>query len=114
LQRIVRYLIQTKDKGLRCKVDKTKGIELHVDANFAGDWNAQDSHNADNLLSRTGFIISYTGIPIYWKSKLQTEIALSTCEAEYIALSMSMRELIPFMTLTKEINKFCTSILKSK
>ena len=37
LQKIVRYLIQTKDKGLRCRVDQTKGIELLVDANFAGE-----------------------------------------------------------------------------
>jgi hypothetical protein len=49
-----------------------------------------------------------------WKQKLQTEIALSTMEAEYIALSLSMRELIPIcalvqgmataMNYTKELN----------
>jgi len=50
-------------------------------------------------------MIRYAGIPIFWKSKLQSEITLSTCEAEYIALSMAMRELIPFMTLVKEINE---------
>ena len=31
----------------------------------------------------------YAGCPIHWVSKLQTEIALSTAEAEYIALSRS-------------------------
>jgi len=105
LQRIVRYLIQTKNKGLKCTVDKSKGIELFVDADFAGGWNINESYNADNLLSRTGFVICYAGIPIYWKSKLQSEITLSTCEAEYIALSMAMRELLPFITLVKEINQ---------
>ncbi|KAL7479352.1 hypothetical protein ACHAW6_005086 [Cyclotella cf. meneghiniana] len=34
--------------------------------------------------------------------QLQTEIALSTTEAEYIALSQSMREVIPFMELMQE------------
>ena len=34
-----------------------------------------------------------------WCSKLQTEIALSMTEAEYIALSQVMREVIPFMNL---------------
>ena len=39
-----------------------------------------------------------------WASKLQTEIALSTAEAEYIALSQAMREVLPLMELLKEIN----------
>jgi len=39
-----------------------------------------------------------------WLSKLQTEIALSTTEAEYIALSQAMREVIPFMNLMQEID----------
>jgi len=104
VHRIIHYLIQTKDKGITCKIDRSKGIELFIDADFAGGWNILDSYNTDNLLSRTGFIICYAGIPIYWKSKLQSEISLSTCESEYIALSMGMRELIPFMALVKEIN----------
>ena len=33
---------------------------------------------------------------------MQTEISLSTTEIEYIALSTSMRELIPFRSLMKE------------
>ena len=37
-------------------------------------------------------------------SKLQTEIALSTAEAEYIALSQALREVIPLMSLMEEIN----------
>ena len=35
--------------------------------------------------------------------KLQTDIALSTTEAEYIALSQAMREVIPFMNLMVEV-----------
>ena len=49
---------------------------------FAGGWSAADSENADNVLSRTGFVICYASCPIIWCSKLQTEIALSTAEAE--------------------------------
>ena len=33
---------------------------------------------------------------------MQTEVALSTTEAEYIALSQSMREVLPLMELMKE------------
>ncbi len=38
-----------------------------------------------------------------WVSKKQTEIALSTTEAEYIALSQAMRDVIPFLELIGEL-----------
>jgi Asp-tRNA(Asn)/Glu-tRNA(Gln) amidotransferase C subunit len=37
-----------------------------------------------------------------WASKLQTEIALSMTEAEYIALSTALREVIPMMDQIQE------------
>jgi hypothetical protein len=49
------------------------------------------------------YVILYQGCPIHWGSKLQTEIALSTTEAEYIALSMGARELIPIRHLLREL-----------
>ena len=63
-----------------------------------------DSTNVENVLSRTGFVIRYTGCPVIWSSKLQTEIALSTAEAEYIAMSQALREALPVQGLSKEIN----------
>ena len=45
----------------------------------------------------------FAGCPITWDSRLQTEIALSTTESEYIALSTAMREVIHFMGLLKDI-----------
>ena len=44
----------------------------------------------------------YAGCPITRGSKLQTEIALSTTESEYIALSSAMQEVILFLGLMKE------------
>ena len=55
-------------------------------------------------MSRTGYVIMYAGCPIHWISKLQTEIALSTTESEYIALSQALRDVIPMMALLVEIN----------
>jgi hypothetical protein len=49
-----------------------------------------------------GYVITYAGCPMHWASKMQTEIALSSTEAEYIALSQSMREVIPIMWLLQE------------
>jgi hypothetical protein len=80
------------------------GIECYVDADCAGGCNITTSANADNVISRTGFVITYANCPIYWASRLQTEIALSTAEAEYIAMSSALREVIPPMTLMRELH----------
>jgi hypothetical protein len=48
---------------------------------------------------------------LMWVSKLQTEIASSTMEAEYIALSQSMKDLIPLRRMTKMV---CDIILGAK
>ena len=51
IMRIGRYLLNSPDKGIVYKVDKTKGIEVYVDADFAGNWANADADNADNVLS---------------------------------------------------------------
>jgi hypothetical protein len=48
-------------------------------------------------------VIVFAGVPVLWQSKLQTETALSTIEAEIIALAGCMRELIPIMDLVQEL-----------
>ncbi len=84
--------------------DSTRGIEVFVDADFAGGWDPGDALNADNVYSRMGYVICFAGCPIFWQSKLQTEIALSTAEAEYIGLSQALRETIPMTNLMREMN----------
>ena len=106
VHRIVRYLVGTKDKGLFFKPNLKVGIECYVDADFSGNWSKEDSEDPSGVLSRTGFVITYGRCPLIWMSKLQTEIALSTTEAEYIALSQSLREIIPLMGLLKEIKEY--------
>jgi hypothetical protein len=104
IMRIGRYLCDNCDRGIIYKVDKKKGLEVYVDADFAGGWSSADADNADNVLSRSGFVICYANCPLVWCSKLQTEIALSTAEAEYIAMSHALRDTIPIQNLVKEIN----------
>jgi hypothetical protein len=53
--------------------------------------------------SRTGYVICLANGPVLWKSKLKTEIALSTMEAEYVALSTSCPDLFPLIDITNEI-----------
>ena len=54
-------------------------------------------------MSRTGYVTNNANCPIIWCSKLQTEISLSTTESEYIALSQSLRDVLPLMEILKEI-----------
>ena len=117
MKKIVQYLIGTKRSngeysGLLFNVDKTKSLEVYVDASFARDWNKTWSHEPSSVLSRTGYLIFYAGCPITWLSKLQTEISLSTAESEYIALSHSLREAIPMMTFLEEIKQVLLMDLK--
>lgn len=74
-----------------------------MDADFAGGFDLGLSHIRSSVLSRTGYIIFLSGCPILWVSKLQTEVALSTTEVEYIALSQSMRDLLPLHEILKEL-----------
>jgi hypothetical protein len=101
---IGQYLCDNTERGIIYKVDKSKGLKVYAGADFAWGWSAADSENADNVLSRTGFVICYTNCPIIWCRKLQTEIALSTAEAEYIAMSHALCETIPIQNLIKEIS----------
>jgi hypothetical protein len=79
-------------------------FEVWADADFCGLW---DKHTAiddpTTAKSRTGYVVKYGGCPIIWASQLQTEIAQSTTEAEYIALSTALRQTIPLMRLVSEL-----------
>ena len=103
VKRICRYLLKTRSQGLVLKPDKSKGLECHVDADFAGTWTHLSAGDPLSCHSRTGFVISYAGCPILWKSKVQSLIALSTTEAEYIALSSALREVIAIIQLLDDL-----------
>ena len=101
---IIKYLKGSTDQGMIFTPDWDRGIQLYVDADFAGGWKKGDEEDPGSVLSRTGFVIMFAGCPIVWASRLQTEICLSTTEAEYVALSTAMRELIPFQNLLNELS----------
>ena len=63
--RLGRYLLHTAGRGIIYEPDVTKGLECYVDADFAGSWSQADSDDADNVMSRTGFVIMYANCPIF-------------------------------------------------
>lgn len=103
VKRICRYLLKTKDRGLIFRPDPSRGLECYVDADWAGSWQDRSSNDPLSAHSRTGYVISYAGCPIVWASKMQTLVSLSTTEAEYIALSSSLREVIGILNILNEL-----------
>ena len=104
LKHIGRYLKGTKDKGLIMKPMRDQlGLDLYADTDFAGLFGIEDKHDPIFVKSRTGILLTFGNVPILWSSKLQSEIALSTLESEYIALSQGVWDLVSARRLVKEL-----------
>lgn len=83
---IVRYLKGTTKKGLLYTKSKihNETIVGFADFDYTGD--------LDKRLSLTGYVFTLFGNVISWRSTLQSVVALSSTEAEYIAFSKSVKE----------------------
>ena len=95
MKRIMRYLQGTFNFGLlynRCGSKKFVGFS---DADWAGD--------LDDRKSTSGHLFQISGGAVTWRSKKQTCVALSTAEAEYMALASSVQEAIWMRQLTDEL-----------
>ena len=103
VKRIVRYLKNTRDKGLIMKPSSKLELEMYADADFAGLWNVEHADDPISVKSRTGYLVTLGGTPVTWRSTLQSEIATSTMHAENIALSTGMRDLVPIKNTLEDI-----------
>jgi len=96
LKRVVTYLAQTKDLGLRFEADIPIELEGWADAAFKDD--------VATRRSTGGLIVKLKGsAAILTKAKLQQIIALSTCEAEMIQLSICGQFIVWARNLLKEL-----------
>ncbi len=82
-KRVLRYLCGSPDFGILYG-GGAPGVQAYCDADFAGD--------PDSRKSTTGVLILFNGGPVVWSSKLQTVVAASTCEAEYVAAAAAAKE----------------------
>ncbi len=84
-KRVLRYL------------NGNKSFCLTFNGNISLDpimWRDSSFGDGDNMRSRTGFIAMMCGAPVVLDSKLQSIVALSTVEAEYMAISAVVQEVL--------------------
>ena len=100
---ILQYLKSSSDEGCIFKPTNSIKLDMFVDADFAGLWGVEPPTSSISVKSRTGYLIALSGCYIISKSGLQSSIAQSTGESEYIALSQSLRSLLPIQATLSEI-----------
>ena len=59
-------------------------FKFYVDASYAGD--------EDTRRSTTGYVFKICGGPVSWRSRMQTSVALSSMESEYMEVSAAAQE----------------------
>ncbi|CAH9143473.1 unnamed protein product [Cuscuta epithymum] len=103
---IMRYLKGTASNTL-CFDGKNVELLGHVDADLA-------SNDSDGSRSTTRYVFTFGGTAVSWLSQLQKIVALSTTEAEYVAITEASKEMVWLQNLLGELGKeYKNSILYS-
>ncbi len=76
LVRVLIYLRDTTERGIQFT-----GFDFELSAYSDADWGG----DLDSRRSTTGYVVYAAIGPIAWQSKLQSTVAVSTMEAEYMA-----------------------------
>ncbi|GMF22448.1 unnamed protein product [Phytophthora lilii] len=85
--RVLRYLKSTREYGIVYEGGSgTVTVEAYTDA----DWGS----NLDDRRSVSGVMVMMGNAPVVFKSKFQRTVALSSAEAEYVALSLCTQEVL--------------------
>ncbi|KAI3780212.1 hypothetical protein L2E82_10183 [Cichorium intybus] len=95
VQWILRYLRGTSSMCLRYGQSNT-GVVGYVDSDFGKD--------LDKRRSITGYVFTLNGCAISWKAQLQSTVALSSTEAEYMAITEAVKEDIWLKGLFREFD----------
>ena len=83
-KRVLRYLKGTIDYNITYDGTSSPYPTAWQDASY-GD--------GPDMRSRTGFVVTMCGAAVLWGSRLQQSVALSTVEAEYMALAAAAQEI---------------------
>ncbi|KAE8683046.1 hypothetical protein F3Y22_tig00111220pilonHSYRG00128 [Hibiscus syriacus] len=94
VKRIMRYIKGTSNVAL-CYGGSNLLINGYVDSDYVGD--------LDKSKSTTGYVFKVAGGDVSWVSKLQSVVAISTTEAEYVAATQASKEAIWLKILLEEL-----------
>ena len=94
LKRLLRYLRGTPNHGILYSKDGPNTCIGYTDADWAGD--------VDDRKSTSGYLFMLCGGAISWRSQKQRCVALSTAEAEYIAMATAAQESVWLRRLIME------------
>ena len=95
LKRVLRYLKGTVDYGIQYTRGESGECIGYSDADWAGDIN--------DRRSTSGYLFMISGGAVTWRSKKQGCVALSTAEAEYMALASTAQESVWLRMLTAQL-----------
>jgi hypothetical protein len=93
LDHLVGYIKKNARRGIQFN-SAPPSVKLYVDAGWGG------KHER----STSGFILLHYGNPIAWGSKRQDVVAMSTCAAEYVALSIATQNLANLKIVLDDID----------
>jgi hypothetical protein len=102
---ILHYLHGTSEMGMIVKPTGKLELVDWSDSDFCGLYRRDPDASPSSVKSRGGFMLTLSDVPLVWKSQLHSEITLSTTEAEYSTLSMSLRTLLPLRDLLIEVTQ---------
>ena len=94
-KRVLRYLKGTSNLGILFRGSEPGSCVAYADADWAGD--------VEDRKSTSGYMFLIAGGPVSWRSKKQDTVALSTAEAEYVALSSATQECVWMRRLNSEL-----------
>jgi len=92
----MRYLRGTINVAFDYGADDRIDMIGYVDVDHAG--------NHATRRSMTGYIFALNGMAVTWASQRQSVVALSTCEAEYIAMAEPAKETLWLRTFLRELD----------
>ena len=97
--RVLRYLKGTEAIGIVYKRESASALGLiaYSDANWGSD--------SRTRRSTSGVLVKMAGAPVIYKSKRQSTVALSSAEAEYIALALAVQEVVWLRHLLHELHE---------
>jgi len=98
LHRVFRFIRFTKDWTISYTGtdDGAQGLVAFSDADHAA--------NKDDRRSITGSVITFANGPVAWSSKQQSSVALSSTEAEYMALTHTATSVVWLSSLLNELD----------